>query len=1122
MEKESIALQLLNPFLGSDKIQAITEMYQQSDLNPYLHLTGLRGSAESFVISAVAKHTNHYHVVIVNDKEEAAYLSNDLEAILGKKHVLFFPSSARLPYHVEKTDNANVLQRSEVLESLSNRKHGLVMVTYPEALAEKVITRKELQKNILEVKVGDSLSLDFINELFNEYKFERVDFVSEPGHFAIRGGIVDVFSYHHDTPFRIEFFGDEVDSIRTFDPASQLSEAHFKHVTVVPNLGQKAISEERTNVLNFFTRPPVVWAKDINFTSDRIGRELDRAEKAYAELSETLNHLKPEEMFATPEEFVNTVVQKPLITFGNKPFHNPDKEIEFNQTEQPVFNKNFELLASNLSEHEKAGFDNWICSGSAKQLSRLDSIFEDLEQKPTFKTALVNFHSGFVDSDLKIAYYTDHQIFERFHRFRLKEGFKDAQQRLTIKELTGLKKGDFVVHVDHGVGEFAGLVTQNNNGKQQEAIKLVYKDGDVLYVSIHSLHRISKFTGKEGTAPTVHKLGTGTWKKMKAKTKSNIKKVAFDLIQLYAKRKAQKGFAFTPDTYLQTELEASFIYEDTPDQEKATEAIKIDMEKEYPMDRLVCGDVGFGKTELAIRAAFKAATDGKQVAILVPTTILALQHYKSFKKRLDDFPVTVDYINRFKTAKQTRESLEALAEGKTDIMIGTHKLVGKNVKFKDLGLMIIDEEQKFGVSIKDKLKTMKVNVDTLTLTATPIPRTLQFSLMGARDLSILNTPPPNRQPVHTEHHAFNEEVVRDAIMYELSRDGQVFVINNRIQNIQEVAGMIQRVVPGARVVTAHGQMDGKELEKRMMGFVDGEYDVLVATSIIESGLDIPNANTIIIYNAQNFGLSDLHQMRGRVGRSNKKAFCLLIAPPLSSMTDEARKRMNAITQFSELGSGFNIAMRDLDIRGAGNLLGGEQSGFMSDIGYEMYQKILNEAIDELKQTEFKDLYPEEEEEFVKETQIDTDLELLIPNDYVNQIAERLGLYRKLADFKEENQLVEFGRELTDRFGPMPLEVERLFDSMRLKWVAQELGFEQLIMKNGVMLCYFTSNPNSAYFSSPIFATMMGFINQHPQHFKMKQRNDRVYLVVSGIETVERALKMLQRIHAQVNPILIDQ
>lgn len=1100
--------QLISIFFESINKKGITNALKEEGTK--LRLKGLCGSSPSFVVGGVLNETKSPQLVLLNDKEEAAYFHNDLESIAGKKRVFFFPSSARVPYKIEKTDNANVIQRAEVLDALTHQRRNVIIVSYPEAIAEKVVTKKDLKKHTLDIQKGGQLTIDFINELLFEYHFERVDFVTQPGEFSIRGGIVDIFSFAKDHPYRIEFFGDEIDSIRSFDPATQLSVANYDTVSIVPNVRDKVLMEKRESFIDFLPPSVKIWLKDFEILADKIQKEFDKAEKIFLDMESSLDHLTPNQLFLDKNELAKQLNSGSIIEFGEQSYFRSNHIFEFNQAPQPVFHKNFELLSQNLGENKSKGYQNVIVANSPKQLERLHTIFQDIDKEQNFAPLILNLHDGFIDHDLNIACYTDHQIFERFHRFRLKEGFKDAQQKITLQELTELQKGDYVTHVDYGVGQFAGLVKIKNEDKFQEAIKLVYKDSDVLYVSIHSLHRISKYSGKEGTIPKVNKLGTQAWKNLKNKTKKKIKEIAFDLIQLYAKRKASKGFQYSPDGFLQHELEASFIYEDTPDQEKTTIDVKADMESEAPMDRLVCGDVGFGKTEIAIRAAFKAACDGKQVAVLVPTTILALQHFKSFKKRLSEFPVKVDYINRFKTAKQTRETLKSLSEGEVDIIIGTHRLASKDVKFKDLGLLVIDEEQKFGVATKDKLKTLKANVDTLTLTATPIPRTLQFSLMGARDLSVINTPPPNRQPVETEHHSFNEEVIRDAVSYEIARDGQVFVINNRVQNLTEVSGIIQRLVPGARVITAHGQMDGKELEKRMLAFMEGEYDVLVATTIIESGLDIPNANTIIINNAHQFGLSDLHQMRGRVGRSNKKAFCYLLAPPMSSLTSEARKRLTAITQFSDLGSGINIAMKDLDIRGAGNMLGGEQSGFISEIGFDMFQKILDEAIKELKENEFKEVFKDEKKEFVEDVQLETDLDIMIPDDYVNIVTERLKLYKQLSDITNESDLKEYESKLIDRFGPAPDSVLRLLDSMRLKWIAKEIGFEKLVLKKGKMLGYFPSGKEE-YFQSESFGRILEYFKKNSTKLELKEVKGKLLLKKDKTLSVQNALVFLNSI-----------
>lgn len=1101
--------QLTQKFQTSPKVQEILSLLKSKGAQ--LKINGSVGSATSLIIASVIKQTTNAHLIVLNDKEEAAYLHNDLESALGKKNVLFFPSSARYPYKIEKTDNANVLQRAEVLDAITQRKSHSIIVSYAEALAEKVVTRKHLKQNTLELKQGMELSLEFINELLFEYQFERVDFVTQPGEFSIRGGIVDIYSFAHDMPFRVEFFGDEIDSIRDFDPAEQLSLKSFKKVTIVPNVQSKLLQEQRESFLNFIPPSTTFWAKDIRFTGDRIEKEFEKATTAFNQLESTVKRLPPEELYIHREKFEEELESFHSIEIGINTFYRNSTKVSFSQIPQPNFNRNFELLSENLTENAKNGIDNVIVATSPKQIERLHNVFEDLEREKHFTPIHFSLHEGFVDHELQLACYTDHQIFERFHRFRLKEGFADKQQQITLKELTDLQKGDYVVHVDHGIGRFSGLKKIDVNGKEQEAIQLIYKDNDVLFVSIHSLHRISKYTGKEGTEPKMDKIGSGSWKKLKNKTKKKVKEIAFDLIKLYAKRKAQQGFAYSPDNYLQNELEASFMYEDTPDQEKTTAEVKQDMEKSYPMDRLVCGDVGFGKTEIAMRAAFKAACDGKQVAVLAPTTILTLQHFKSFKKRYADFPVTVDYINRFKSPKKVKETLAQLKEGKVDIIIGTHRLIGKDVQFKDLGLLIIDEEQKFGVSTKDKLKTMKVNVDTLTLTATPIPRTLQFSLMNARDLSIIKTPPPNRQPVQTELHAFGEEVIRDAIAYEIQRDGQVFFVHNRVQNIMEVAGMIQRICPGVRVITAHGQLEGKDLEDRMMRFIEGEYDVLIATTIIESGLDIPNANTIIINQAQNFGLSDLHQMRGRVGRSNRKAFCYLLAPPMSSLSTDARKRLQAITQFSDLGSGINIAMRDLDIRGAGNLLGGEQSGFMADIGLEMYQKILDEAIQELKQNEFKELFKDEKVEFVSDCQLETDLEIMFPDTYINNVTERLALYKQLSSLEKDEDLKSFEAQLIDRFGPLPDQAYRLINSMRVKWLGKDIGFEKIVLKRGKLIGYFIPDQQSAYFQSPAFNLVLEYVKHNMQRCELKQKGEKLTLVFPNVTGISKAISLLSPI-----------
>lgn len=1107
------AMDLKEVFSNSEKTNDIVRQFENNELS-HVHLHGMVGSSPAFIANGVFKKFPVDQVFILDDKEEAAYFYNDLQKIVGDEKVLFFPSSYRRPYQIEETDNANILLRAEVLNALAKRSSTKCIVTYPDALSEKVVTKRNLEKNTTRINQGDELSLDFINDVLHEYGFIREDFVVEPGQFSIRGGIVDVFSFSNNHPYRIEFFGDDVESIRTFDPVTQLSIKEYKRVSIIPNVQTTLIKETRETFLEFLPKDALVWVKNATLTAARINKDFERAIEAYQEAeSSPLKHLKPEELFSTEESFFDQLNQKNTIEFGSQYTLSDDLSIQFNQKPQPSFNKNFDLLHDDVSEKKEQDFTNVILADSSKQLERLHNIFEDIGKELEVSSVLLPIHEGFIDVDEKITCYTDHQIFNRYQRFNLKSSYKKKNEALTLKEIHGLNKGDFITHIDHGVGKFSGLEKIDVQGKKQEAIRIIYSNNDLLYVSIHSLHKISKFVGKDGTPPKINRLGSNQWQNLKKKTKTKIKEVAFDLIKLYAERKSKKGFQFMPDTYLQTELEASFIYEDTPDQLKATQDVKKDMEAEFPMDRLVCGDVGFGKTEIAIRAAFKAVADSKQVAVLVPTTILALQHYKTFKNRLKDFPCNVDYINRFKTPKQQKETLAKLANGEVDILIGTHRIVGKDVKFSDLGLLIIDEEQKFGVSVKDKLKTIKTNVDTLTLTATPIPRTLHFSLMAARDLSNITTPPPNRQPVETKLMAFNEEVFRDAITYEVSRGGQVFVVNNRIENIQEVAGMIQRLCPDVNVLIAHGQMKGDELEQKMMSFVEGEYDVLVATTIIESGLDIPNANTIIINNANHFGLSDLHQMRGRVGRSNKKAFCYLIAPPIHSLTPEARKRLNAIEQFSDLGSGFQIAMRDLDIRGAGNLLGAEQSGFISEIGFDTYQKILQEAIDELKEKEFKNLYAEElkTKDFVKDCQLETDLEIMIPDNYITNIGERLSIYRDLDNVETQEKLDEIKEGLIDRFGAIPQPTQELFNAIKLRWIAKEIGFEKLVLKQHKLIGYFIANQESPYYQSDAFTKVLKYVQENPHACKMKERNDKLSLVYENVKNVVQAIELLEPI-----------
>ncbi len=1107
----------------SAKVQQLATALQQRDIK--INAKGLLGSALSLVVEATFEKAEVPFLLLFNDKEEAAYYLNDLEQLLNDQDVLFYPGSYRRPYQIDETDNANILLRAEVLNRINSRKKPAIIVSYAEAIFEKVVTKKELEKNTFKISVNDKLAIDFINEVLFEYNFKRVDFVTEPGEFSVRGGIVDVFSFSNDNPYRIEFFGNEVDSIRSFDVETQLSIEKLKKVSIIPNVENKFFEENRESFLDYIHEKTVLFIQDTDLLGQQLDKLFAKATEAFSKLDTTIKRMQPEELFLNQKQFLKKALYFSVVELNNAPTFAIDKTLEFHIQPQPSFNKQFDLLLNNLNDNNSNGIKNYLFCSNESQANRFHDIFEDIGDENSnveipnskYKTVVFPLYQGFVDEEHQIACYTDHQIFERYHKFSIKNGYS-KKQTITLKELTSLAVGDYVTHIDHGIGKFGGLQKIQVEGKTQEAIKLVYADNDIVYVSIHSLHKISKYNGKDGAPPKIYKLGSGAWKALKQKTKARVKHIAFNLIQLYAKRRLEKGFACAPDSYLQKELESSFIYEDTPDQITSTNDVKMDMENDRPMDRLVCGDVGFGKTEVAIRAAFKAVDNGKQVAILVPTTILAYQHYRTFTERLKDMPVTIGYLNRFRTAKEKTETLKELGEGKLDIIIGTHQLVNKNVQFKDLGLLIIDEEQKFGVNVKDKLKTISANVDTLTLTATPIPRTLQFSLMAARDLSVITTPPPNRYPIETNVVRFHEDLIRDAISYEIQRNGQVFFINNRIENIKEVAGMIQRLVPDARIGIGHGQLDGKKLEELMLGFMNGEFDVLVATTIIESGLDVPNANTIFINNANNFGLSDLHQMRGRVGRSNKKAFCYFITPPYSAMTDDARKRIQALEQFSELGSGINIAMKDLEIRGAGDLLGGEQSGFINDIGFDTYQKIMNEAIEELKENEFKELYPTENnietKEYVKDLQIDTDFELLFPDNYINSITERLSLYNELSVIKDEETLLQYEQKLTDRFGALPKEAVALLNSIRIKWKATSIGIEKLILKQGKMVGYFVGDQQSDFYQSNRFIKMVQFVQHNSNLCKMKEKETknglRLLLTFENVKSINKALELMNR------------
>ncbi|MFT3932864.1 MAG: transcription-repair coupling factor [Chitinophagaceae bacterium] len=1098
-------------------------------------LKNLHGSASQFVVAAIFQHpacAQVNHLIVLNDAEEAAYFHNTLENLTGALDLFYFPSSFKNKKNYRLLNASHVMLRTEALTKLSGGGNKKIVVTYPDALFEKVVLPKTLSENIIRIKNGDVLDISKLLLQFDEYGFVKTDFVYEPGQFAIRGGILDIYSFGNEKPYRIELFGNDVDSIRIFDPETQLSERKLLQVTIIPNVETQFEEGDKVSLLEFLPENTSVWLQDRDVIKEKLlvqeedlflFMELQNDQQPVNKKPANDDEDKLEKKSITAEDFITTAVfeeqlmQRHCINFGHEPSAESLYEIEFHTKEQPAFNRQFDMLIKDLKSREAKKFEIYMFAENPKQLERLHTIFTDLKAEIQITPVPVSIHQGFIDDDLKVVCYTDHQIFQRYHKYRVKQAY-NKNKALTLRTLRELQPGDYVTHIDHGVGVYSGLQKIEANGKLQEAVRIIYKDSDILYVNINSLHKIAKFTGKEGSVPRVNKLGSDVWNKLKEKTKSKVKEIAFDLIKLYAKRKAQHGFAHLPDNYMQTELEASFIYEDTPDQSKASADVKRDMESPSPMDRLVCGDVGFGKTEIAVRAAFKTCCDGKQAVVLVPTTILAFQHYKTFSERLKDFPVTVDYLNRFKSAKEKKETLKRLEEGKIDIIIGTHTLLGKEVKFKDLGLMVIDEEQKFGVAAKEKIKTMRTNVDCLTLTATPIPRTLQFSLMGARDLTIINTPPPNRQPIQTEVAVFNEDFIRDAIYYETERGGQVFFIHNRVHGLAEMAGLIQGLCPDLSIGYAHGQLEGHELEQRILDFIEQKYDVLICTNIVESGVDIPNVNTIIINNAHQFGLSDLHQLRGRVGRSNKKAFCYLLAPPMSTLPSDSRKRLQTLEQHSELGSGFQIAMRDLDIRGAGNLLGGEQSGFMAEIGFEMYQKILDEAIRELKRTSFREVFKEEiqkQEDFVQDCTIDTDLEILIPDNYVESISERLSLYTRLDNCDTEAELQDFHREMTDRFGPVPAQVEDLFITVRCRKLAVELGFEKMSLKDETLRCYFINRPDSPYFESDIFKNTLDYLQKHTNKAKLKQVGKLFMLVVNDVKSMESMLTFLQRMHKSV-------
>jgi len=1115
----------------------ITELQQQYAAHPHtdavnkllndtsvkhLFCGGLCASAASFFSSSLIRKYDVPFVFILGDLEEAGYFYHDLTQILGTERVLFFPSSFRRAIKYGQKDAANEILRTEVLSRLEKGDTSVCIVTYPDALSEKVVSRNNLKEKSLKLHTGERVDTSFITDVLHSYGFEYVDYVYEPGQYAVRGSIIDVFSFSSEFPYRIDFFGDEVESIRTFEVESQLSIEKKKNIVIVPDLGLGDGSD--TSFLDFIPQNTVLAVKDFLWLRERMQVIYEEAVAPQALIAQEEGSapMRLENKLIDGSEFVTRALDFRRLEFGSKPTGTPDASLQFAVTPQPVFHKNFDLVAASFKEYQEKGYTLYICSDSNKQTERIRSIFEDRGDHISFVPVERTLHEGFADNQLRICVFTDHQLFDRYHKYNLKsDKARSGKVALSLKELNQFTPGDYVVHTDHGVGRFAGLVRIPNGDTTQEVIKIVYQNEDVVFVSIHSLHKVSKYKGKEGEPPRLNKLGTGAWEKLKERTKSKIKDIARDLIKLYSQRREEKGFAFSPDSFLQRELEASFIYEDTPDQSKATADVKQDMERDVPMDRLVCGDVGFGKTEVAIRAAFKAVTDNKQVAVLVPTTVLAYQHYQTFKERLKDLPCKVDYLSRARTATQTRSVIKGLKEGTVNILIGTHRILGKDVVFKDLGLLVIDEEQKFGVSVKEKLRQLKVNVDTLTMTATPIPRTLQFSLLGARDLSVISTPPPNRYPIQTELHTFNEEVITDAINFEMSRNGQVFLVNNRISNLPELKAMIQRRIPDCRIVIGHGQMEPAQLEQVILDFVNYDYDVLIATTIIESGIDIPNANTIIINQAHNFGLSDLHQMRGRVGRSNKKAFCYLLAPPLPSLTPEARRRLQAIENFSDLGSGIHIAMQDLDIRGAGNMLGAEQSGFIADLGYETYQKILTEAVRELKTDEFAELYADEVmsdgkisgEQFVDECMVESDLELLLPANYVTGSSERMLLYRELDSLNLDKEVMAFRGRLEDRFGPIPPETEELLRIVPLKRLAARLGAEKVFLKAGRMTLFFVSNPDSPFFQSTAFGKVIAYMMAYTRRCELREPNGKRSMVIKSVENVETAVSVLQEMIA---------
>lgn len=1132
---------LLQRFGQSAPLEALVRHLDKTEAR--VALEGLSGAQIAFVLASLPMQ-DAFHLVIAESKEEAAYLQNDLTGLMdgagAGKPVYFFPDSFKHPATFTDLSATQVLQRSETINKISaGASPQGILITYPEALFEKVVSPGVLNENRIVIRRGESLDVDFVIEVLITYGFERTDFVYEPGQFSIRGGIIDLFSWGNELPYRIDLFDTEVETIRSFDPLTQLSVQRIESLSIVPNINTRFRQDQKVSLFQVIPADAVVWVKALPFLLDRLLYCFNKAEDFAAGLTaldaSELRDIFRDRAFVYPNEVVQDIAGRRIIYFDTR-FTAPksgkiaanareegeyaiealgkvSQRIPMNGKPQPSFNKNFELLIRQLHDYKAAGLEVFIFSDNPKQLDRLSGIFKDLKADVEWSAVNTAIREGFIDENLRVACLTDHQIFQRFHPYRLRAGFT-REQALNVRMLRELQAGDYVTHIDHGIGKFSGLQKIEIGGQVQEAVRLVYKNNDILYVSIHSLHKIAKYIGKDGDQPQLSKIGSDAWKQLKARTKKKIKDIAGELIKLYAKRRATPGFAYPPDSYLQDELEASFFYEDTPDQIKSTQDVKADMEKDYPMDRLICGDVGFGKTEIAVRAAFKAVSNDKQVAILVPTTILALQHWRTFSERLKDFPVTVEYVNRFRTAKEKKDIYSRLKAGKIDIIIGTHALLGKEVGFKDLGLLVIDEEQKFGVAAKEKLRAMTVHVDTLTLTATPIPRTLQFSLMAARDMSIIRTPPPNRQPIHTELRTFHEDQIRDAIYFEVQRGGQVFFVHNRVSDLPKMVEFLKRICPNIDIAMAHGQLESDQLERVLVDFIDKKYDVLACTNIIETGLDIPNANTMIINQADHFGLSDLHQLRGRVGRSNAKAYCYLLSPPMSVLTPEARKRLRTIEEFSELGSGFQVAMRDLDIRGAGNLLGAEQSGFIADIGYETYQKILDEAIQELKETDFKEVFKDElakKGSYVRDVTIETDIEMLIPDEYVANTQERLNLYTELDELQTEADITAYAQRLEDRFGRLPVQVQALFEALRLRWMCKKLGFERLILKNGKMRCYFLGDPQSSFYETATFNRIVQLIAAKGRlmGLLLKQSGKELILIQEEVRSIKQAKSTLE-------------